>query len=118
SISIVPCGPCCAMKSSRASAEGARSAGAATVLAWQCGVGAIALVAWQTLVTMKVLDAFFVSRPTDIARRLAQWVAGGTLWAHLATTLEESLLGLVAGAALGISMGFGFARSPMVARVF
>jgi NitT/TauT family transport system permease protein len=40
------------------------------------------------------------------------------LWGHLATTLEESLLGLTVGAVLGISLGFGFARSPMVARVF
>src|SRR5207249_5552114 len=46
------------------------------------------------------------------------WVVSGTLWGHLATTLEEALLGLMVGAALGISFGFGFARSPMVARVF
>ena len=45
--------------------------------------------------TLKVLDAFFVSRPSDIARRLSTWVTVGTLWGHLATTLAESLLGLV-----------------------
>ena len=100
------------MKSSRAS--GRRH----VVLAWQLAVGAGALAVWQTLVTLGVLDVFFVSRPSDIARRLATWVAGGTLWGHLATTLEESLLGLIVGAALGISFGFGFARSPTVAAVF
>jgi sulfonate transport system permease protein len=101
------------MKSSRASAtrNGA-------VLAWQIAVGAVAIAAWQTLVTLGLLDAFFVSRPSDIAKRLSAWVVSGTLWGHLATTLEESLLGLIAGAALGISFGFGFARSPLVARVF
>jgi NitT/TauT family transport system permease protein len=88
------------------------------VLAWQVAVGAIAIAAWQTLVTLGVLDAFFVSRPSDIAQRLLTWVVSGALWGHLATTLEESLLGLTVGAALGISLGFGFARSPMVARVF
>jgi NitT/TauT family transport system permease protein len=101
------------MKSSRASAS--RSA---AVLAWQLAVGAGILAAWQLLVTMKVLDAFFVSRPSDIAGRLVMWIERGTLWGHLATTLEESLLGLVVGAAFGISLGFVFARSPMVARVF
>ena len=101
------------MKSSRASAT--RNA---TVLAWQIVVGASALAAWQTLVTLGILDAFFVSRPSDIAKRLSAWVVSGTLWGHLATTLEEALLGLMVGAALGISFGFGFARSPMVARVF
>jgi NitT/TauT family transport system permease protein len=88
------------------------------VLAWQIAVGAIAIAAWQTLVTLGLLDAFFVSRPSDIAKRLSTWVVSGSLWGHLATTLEESLLGLTVGAALGISLGFGFARSPMVARVF
>ena len=101
------------MKSSRASAS--RNA---TVLAWQIAVGAAVVTVWQTLATLKIIDPFFVSRPSDIAGRLWTWVAGGTLWGHLATTLEESLLGLIVGAALGIAFGFGFARSPMVARVF
>jgi NitT/TauT family transport system permease protein len=100
------------MKSSRASAS--RS----VVLAWQIAVGAVVLAVWQLLASMKVIDPFFVSRPSDIARRLSTWVAGGTLWGHLITTLEESLLGLIVGALLGITCGFGFARSPMVARVF
>src|SRR5207302_2854715 len=55
---------------------------------------------------------------SDIARRIGSWAATGVLWGHLATTLEESLLGLIIGAALGVTLGFGFARSPLVARVF
>jgi NitT/TauT family transport system permease protein len=39
------------------------------------------------------------------------------VWSHLATTLEEALLGLVIGAALGVTLGFVFARSPLVASV-
>jgi NitT/TauT family transport system permease protein len=39
------------------------------------------------------------------------------LWGHLATTLEESLLGLVVGAALGIGLGFALGRAPFVAAV-
>ncbi|HXM31579.1 MAG TPA: ABC transporter permease, partial [Xanthobacteraceae bacterium] len=39
------------------------------------------------------------------------------LWPHLATTLEEALLGLLIGAATGISLGFSLARSPLVGRV-
>src|SRR5262249_50547117 len=44
--------------------------------------------------------------------------SSGSLWGHLAVTVQESLLGLVLGAALGIGLGFAFARSPFVARVF
>ena len=84
----------------------------------QLAVGVVALVLWQALVSWKILDAFFVSRPSDIAQRIALWIATGSLWGHLAATLQESLLGLVVGAALGISFGFWFGRSPLLASVF
>jgi NitT/TauT family transport system permease protein len=89
----------------------------ALVLAAQLALGIALLALWQTLVSVKVLDPFFVSRPTDIAARIVRWITSGTLWTHLAVTLEESLLGLVAGAALGVSLGFLLARSPFLARV-
>ena len=88
------------------------------VLAWQAAVGVVVLTTWQTLVSVHVLDPFFVSRPTDIAQRIGRWVGSGMLWGHLAVTLEESLLGLLAGSALGIGLGFSLARSPFAARVF
>jgi NitT/TauT family transport system permease protein len=88
------------------------------ILAWQIVVGVAALALWQTLVSLKILDAFFVSRPSDIVQRVAMWVGNGSLWRHLGTTLEESLLGLLIGSALGISFGFSLGRSPVVARIF
>jgi NitT/TauT family transport system permease protein len=88
------------------------------VLLWQAAVAVAILGLWQTLVSMRLLDPFFVSRPSDIAQRIGRWVASGTLWGHLAVTLEESLIGLLAGAALGIGLGFTLARAPFVARVF
>jgi NitT/TauT family transport system permease protein len=91
---------------------------AGAILAAQIAVGLTALALWQTLVALKVLDPFFVSRPSAIAQRIWQWIAGGSLWGHLAVTLEESLLGLLLGAALGISLGFSLARSPFLAHVF
>jgi NitT/TauT family transport system permease protein len=90
----------------------------AVVLFWQVAFGAAMLALWQTLVTLKVLDPFFVSRPSAIAQRIVEWVVTGSLWGHLAVTLEESLLGLVAGAASGISLGFALGRSPMLAGIF
>ena len=85
---------------------------------WQFLVAVIIVASWQSLVAMKLLDPFFVSRPSAIAARIATWTIDGTLWRHLIVTIEESLLGLIVGAALGISLGFGFARAPAVARVF
>jgi NitT/TauT family transport system permease protein len=94
-----------------------RTVSRAAVFFWQVLVGMLALALWQGLVSLKLLDPFFVSRPTDIVRRIGSWVIGGSLWGHLSVTLEESLLGLLVGAALGITLGFALARSPMLARV-
>jgi len=87
------------------------------VLAAQLALGITLLTLWQTLVSLQVLDPFFVSRPSDIAARIARWTTSGTLWGHLAVTLEESLLGLAVGATFGVSLGFVLARSPFAARV-
>ena len=88
-----------------------------TVLVWQIGIAVVGLALWQWGVHVRLLDPFFVSRPSDIARRIATWVMTGSVWHHLVTTLEEALLGLVFGSALGITLGFVLARSPLVARV-
>ena len=88
------------------------------VLVWQVLVAVLVVFAWQLLVDVKLLDPFFVSRPTEIARRIATWIVDGTLVRHLFVTVEESLLGLIVGAALGIASGFALARAPTAARVF
>jgi len=97
--------------------DAGRNASSRTVLFWQLAVGLSAIAVWQTLVSLKILDAFFVSRTSDIAQRIVQWVASGSVWVHLATTLEESLLGLIVGAATGISLGFSLGRSPLLASI-
>ncbi|HZR26849.1 MAG TPA: ABC transporter permease [Vicinamibacterales bacterium] len=88
------------------------------VLFLQIVVAVVVIALWQGLVAAKLLDPFFVSRPSDIARRILTWIGDGTLVRHLFVTIEESLLGLVVGALLGIASGFALARSPLLGRVF
>jgi NitT/TauT family transport system permease protein len=95
----------------------AEGVGRASVRAWQVAVGVVFVAAWQAGVTFRLLDPFFFSRPSDIAARVGTWVSNGSIWRHLAVTLEESLLGLIIGSAIGIALGFGLARSPFAARV-
>jgi NitT/TauT family transport system permease protein len=89
----------------------------ASVLAAQLALGVGLLSLWQLGAATRVLDPFFFSRPTDIAARIVTWIANGSLWRHLFVTLEESVLGLALGAAIGITLGFALARSPFAARV-
>lgn len=86
-------------------------------MVWRAAVGIALLGGWQAGVALGVLDPFFVSRPTAIAARVASWIASGSLWPHLTATLEESLLGLAIGGAIGVTAGFALARSPFMARV-
>lgn len=87
------------------------------LLVWQVGVGVAVLALWQLLATTGLVDPFFVSRPTDIAVRVWQWLVSGTIWPDLAVTLEEALLAFVIGAALGVTCGFTLARLPRVSLV-
>ena len=50
--------------------------GTAAILVWQILVGVALLSAWQGLVSLNILDPFFVSRPTAIAQRVATWMIG------------------------------------------
>jgi NitT/TauT family transport system permease protein len=79
------------------------------------GVGLLAL--WEGLSRAGVLDPFFFSRPLDVAARIVQWVAEGTLWPHLAVTGLEALLAFLIGGAAGTILGFGLALLPRTARV-
>jgi NitT/TauT family transport system permease protein len=88
-----------------------------SVRVWQVAVGVAIVAVWQAGVTLKILDPFFFSRPSDIAARIVTWVSSGSIWRHLAVTIEESLLGLLIGSAIGIALGFALARSPFAARV-
>jgi NitT/TauT family transport system permease protein len=87
------------------------------ILAWQIGIGAAIVAAWEWGVRARLLDPFFVSRPGAIASRVAAWTMSGAIWGHLAVTLEEAVLGLIVGGVLGIGLGFVLARSPFAARV-
>ncbi|HEY1913266.1 MAG TPA: ABC transporter permease [Vicinamibacterales bacterium] len=95
----------------------AQGASRTAVILWQVLVGVAGLALWQALVALKLLDPFFVSRPSAIVSRITTWILSGSLWPQLATTLAESLLGLAIGAAAGISLGFALARSPLLARI-
>ena len=84
---------------------------------YQILLGVIMIGVWQGGVSAGVLDKFFFSRPSDIAQRVWTLFAGGTVWAHLGTTLAEALLSFGIGAALGILLGFVLARRPLLAAV-
>ncbi|HTK29945.1 MAG TPA: ABC transporter permease [Vicinamibacterales bacterium] len=87
------------------------------VFAARAAIAIVVVGAWEGAVRLHAVDPFFVGQPSAIARRIADWVAAGSIWGHLFVTLEEAFGGLVLGAALGIGLGFVLARRPMAARI-
>lgn len=65
-----------------------------------------------------LVDKFWISRPSDILARLADWLVTGKLWLHLLVTLQEMVTGLVIGSLIGVATGFILGRSLTFARLF
>lgn len=95
----------------------------ARLLALQLGVAAAILLLWHVAGTTTLFGdprtvTFFFSTPLDVALRIVEWFASGTIWYHLWITLLEATLAFVIGAVGGVVVGFAFARRPLLAAVF
>ncbi len=94
-----------------------------TLFALQILVAVVGIVLWQFFASVPVfgkmlLPPFFFSTPVDVASQIYVWFSTGTIWKHLVITLWESILAFVIGSALGVLVGFWFARQPRVAAIF
>jgi NitT/TauT family transport system permease protein len=78
--------------------------------------GVIMLVAWQFASGRLVREAY-VSKPTDIARRLYDLFATGEIWPSLKITGEELVLSYVFGVVAGLLLGYALGRAPRLARI-
>ena len=87
------------------------------VLAAQILVGVTLLGLWE-LASGRLIDTFFVSKPSLVAVELWRQATVGRLWSDLwVTVVRETLVGYAIGATLGIVAGFLLAQAPTVARI-
>lgn len=78
-------------------------------------VAALILLAWQALVTMLSVPAYILPPPTRIAAALAQQPV--FLAKNAAITATEIVLGLIVGAALGVTTALAASLFPGAGRV-
>ena len=76
-------------------------------------LGVIAV--WEAGVHVGLIDPFFVSSPSGIAAMLARQFGTGTIYKHLAATLQEALWGLGLGFLAGAALAWLATRSEMIA---
>src|SRR5262250_2190089 len=55
---------------------------------------------------------FFFGQPIEVAKRIWNWFADGSIYLHLGVTLIETLLAFAIGTALGLVFGLWLALSP------
>ena len=82
----------------------------------QAALGIALLVIWQG-VSGRLIDNFFISNPLDVFRRLAGWIADGSIFVHLWATLYATAAGFVIGAVLGAALGIWLGVAPFAARL-
>ncbi len=89
----------------------------ARVRVWQAGLLLFLLLGWEVSVRLGWVDAFFFSKPSDIALRIVEWFRTGEIYTHLWVTLLETLLAFVIGTVLGVVMGLWLALMPTASAV-
>lgn len=81
-------------------------------------VVALFIAGWELLVRYNMIDAFYVSQPSQIFDDLLQLFVTGEIYSHLTLTLQEAFLGLILGTTIGIVVGFILGKIELLAKVF
>jgi NitT/TauT family transport system permease protein len=79
-------------------------------------VGLLLLGFWQLLTSSGSVRAYLLPPPVDVARAFWRGVESGLFWRYGRVTLQESLVGFALGVAVAVPLGYGIARSRMLAR--
>ncbi len=83
---------------------------------WQVLFGLTVLAFWEWA-SGRLLDTFFISKPSLVAGFLWQSILNGSLFRDISVTMRETAIGYVIGAPLAVLSGFLLAQAPRVAAV-
>jgi NitT/TauT family transport system permease protein len=103
-------------RSSRNSPGGAGIGDRWVLLFWRLLLVVAIVGLWEWGARTRKLE-FYISKPTDIASKLTQWVADGTLSMHMSATIIVAILGFLVGSAAGMIVGLVLGRAERLARV-
>src|SRR6202040_1257585 len=76
----------------------------------------VVIAVWQWS-SGRIFDSFWLAAPVDIAAYLWDWVATGSLWMQLWTTVSAVAIGYLIGCTLGVIAGVVLGRMPLAYRV-
>ena len=77
----------------------------------------VLLSAWELFARQSGVSALVLPAPSAVAAALWTGLASGYFWPHIASTLQALVLGLAAGAAIGLLAGMALAEFEFLDRV-
>ena len=95
-----------------------RGSDVARLAAARVALLAALLAVWEAGARTGLIDPFFVSLPSKLARTIAGWFASGFIYPHIWATVHEAVVGLAVGILGGVLVGVLFAFSPFLAGLF
>jgi NitT/TauT family transport system permease protein len=78
------------------------------ILSAQIGILVAAIALWEIAADTGVLDVFFWSKPSAIARTLTIFFTEGDAWTDIAFTFRSTILGFLIGTVAGSALGLSF----------
>lgn len=72
------------------------------------------LLGWQLIVMAEIYPPFLIPPPAAVWDKFLAVLHNGTLMLHLSATLEEMLLGLLAGVSTALVLGYLIAKIPLL----
>jgi NitT/TauT family transport system permease protein len=79
-------------------------------------LGVALLALWQAATAVGGIPAFLLPPPAQVAQAFARGISDGLLPSYALTTLQDSLVGFALGTLVAIPLGYGIARSSLLAR--
>lgn len=73
------------------------------------------LAAWQVMSQTNAVEDYLLPSPAEVFRAFWRGIESGLFWRYSRTTLQESMIGFGIGALVALPMGYGIARSRLVA---
>jgi NitT/TauT family transport system permease protein len=96
--------------------RGRRRADAVSMTLGRVAFGILFLLTWE-LVSGRLVDQFFISKPSHIVAALWDLIVKENLLYHLRFTITEALTGYLIGVTAGLLLGFALARLDLLYRI-
>ncbi|GER85922.1 riboflavin transport system permease protein RibX [Dictyobacter vulcani] len=80
-------------------------------------LGALLLLAWYAATATGRINAFVLPAPAAVFASLVDGLTTGLYWEHILITVQESLLGFLLGVVVALPLGYGVAKSRLLANM-